>query len=65
MTRQELETKITETAAEALLAGPLHRKDLVRHLKRLKRKLRTLTDSGGQRHEDSDLQRLRETDRFH
>jgi hypothetical protein len=40
MTREELITEINRTREEMRTAGPIHRRDLVKHLARIKAELR-------------------------
>ena len=41
MTREELAEKIRKAEAELKTAGPIHRKDLLKHLRRMRAELTT------------------------
>ena len=40
MSRTELEEKIKQTETAIMLAGPIHRRDLQKHLRRMQKELR-------------------------
>lgn len=40
MTRDEMIEKIRQRRAEAIKAGPIHRRDLIKYIRRLERELR-------------------------
>lgn len=40
MTREEVAEKIRQQKTEAMKAGPIHRRDLIKSIKRLERELR-------------------------
>lgn len=40
MTRAELVERIRQAKAEAACAGPIHRRDMLKHIRRLERELR-------------------------